>query len=117
MVLYDELGGATGVATALDRFYPKVLADPTMSRFFDGVDIEDLKKRIGSFMAMALGGQSDYRGPALRDVHGRMGISDETFDRFVGCFEGILTELGAGTDQITQVLVILNGARGEILNR
>jgi hemoglobin len=117
MVLYDELGGAAGVATALDQFYPKVLADPTLSPFFDGVDIEDLKKRIGSFMTTALGGQSDYRGPTLRDVHGRMGINDEIFDRFVGCFEGVLTELGAGTGQITQVLVILNDARSEILNR
>ncbi len=117
MVLYDELGGAAGVATALDQFYPKVLADPTLSPFFDGLDIELLKGRIGSFMAMALGGESDYRGPTLRDVHGKMGIDDEIFDRFVGCFEGVLTELGAGTEQITQVMALLNGARDEILNR
>jgi hemoglobin len=117
MVLYDEVGGAAGVATALDQFYPKVLADPTLSPYFDGVDIEDLKKRIGSFMAMALGGPSAYEGPTLRDVHGRMAINDEIFDRFVGTFEGVLTDLGAGTDQITQVMDLLNGVRGEVLNR
>jgi hemoglobin len=117
MALYDEVGGAAGVATALDQFYPKVLADPTLSPFFDGVDIEELKKRIGSFMAMALGGPSDYQGPTLRDVHSRMAVNDEIFDQFVGCFEGVLTELGAGTEQITQVLALLNGERGEILNR
>src|SRR5258708_5161102 len=76
-VLYDEVGGAAGVATALDQFYPKVLADPALSPFFDGVNIELLKKRIGSFMAMALGGPSDYRGPTLRDVHNRMSIDDK----------------------------------------
>jgi hemoglobin len=117
MVLYDELGGAAGVATALDQFYPKVLADPTLSQFFDGVDIEDLKKRIGSFMAGVLGGESDYAGPTLRAVHSGMAINDEIFDRFVGRFEGVLTELGAGTEQITQVLALLNGARGEVLTR
>ena len=42
---------------------------------------------------------------------------DEIFDQFVGLFEGVLTELGAGTEQITQVLALLNGERGEILNR
>lgn len=116
-MLYDEVGGAAGVATALDQFYPKVLADPALSPFFDGVNIELLKKRIGSFMAMALGGPSDYRGPTLRDVHNRMSIDDEIFDRFVGCFEGVLTELGAGTEQITQVMALLDGERSEILNR
>ena len=59
MALYDELGGAAGVSTALGQFYPKVVADPTLSPFFDGVDLEDLAKRIGSFMAMATGGPAD----------------------------------------------------------
>ena len=84
---------------------------------YRGVDIEDLKRRIGSFMAKAIGGPSDYQGPTLRDVHGRMAINDEVFDQFVGCFEGVLTELGAGTEQSTQVLALLNGVRGEVLNR
>ena len=117
MALYDELGGAAGVSTALGQFYPKVLADPTLSPFFDGVDLEDLAKRIGSFMAMATGGPADYQGPTLREVHGRMALTDEIFDEFVGTFEGVLTELGAGTEQITQVMALLNGARGEVLNR
>ena len=42
MALYDELGGAAGVSTALGQFYPKVVAVPTLSPFFDGVDLEDL---------------------------------------------------------------------------
>ena len=46
-----------------------------------------------------------------------MALTDEIFDEFVGTFEGVLTELGAGTEQITQVMALLNGARGEVLNR
>jgi len=117
MVLYDELGGAAGVSTALGKFYPRVLADPTLSPFFEGVDFDDLAKRVGSFMAMATGGPADYQGQTLREVHTGMALSDEIFDRFVGTFEGVLTELGAGTEQITQVMALLNGARGEVLNR
>src|SRR2546427_156522 len=54
MSLYNDLGGTAAVTTALDHFYPKVLADP-LSPFFEGVNIEGLKKRIEPFMAMAPG--------------------------------------------------------------
>ena len=64
MALYDELGGAAGVSTAVwDSSIRRCSADPTLSPFFDGVDLEDLAKRIGSFMAMATGGPADYQGP------------------------------------------------------
>ena len=72
MSLYDDLGGAAAVTAALDQFYPKVLADPRISPFFEGVNIEGLKRRIAPFMAMALGGPSDYHGPTLRQTHARM---------------------------------------------
>jgi hemoglobin len=117
VVLYDELGGAAGISTALGEFYPKVLADPTLSPFFHGVDLDDLARRVGSFMAMAAGGPAEYQGPTLREVHQGMALSDEIFDRFVGTFEGVLVELGAGAEQISQVMTLLNGARGEVLNR
>ena len=72
MSLYDDLGGAAAVTAALNQFYPKVVADPRTSPFFEGVNIEGLKKRIEPFMAMALGGPSDYHGPTLRQSRARM---------------------------------------------
>ena len=40
MALHDDLGGAPAIAAALDRFYPKLLADPKLSPFFAGVNID-----------------------------------------------------------------------------
>ena len=37
MALYDDIGGAPAVRAALDAFYPRVLADTTLSPFFAGV--------------------------------------------------------------------------------
>lgn len=34
MALYDDIGGAPAVRAALDAFYPRVLADATLSPFF-----------------------------------------------------------------------------------
>jgi len=71
------------IAAALDRFYPKVLADPKLSWFFAGVDIDKLKIRIGAFFTMATGGPGGYAGPVLREVHARLaakGLNDDVFD-------------------------------------
>ena len=72
MTLYDQLGGAPAVSTALDRFYAKVKVDPLLSPFFAKTDFADLKKRAEGFFAFAAGGASDYRGPTLRQF-GAMG--------------------------------------------
>lgn len=40
MALNDDIGGPPAVRAALDAFYPRVLADATLSPFFLDVDIE-----------------------------------------------------------------------------
>jgi hemoglobin len=120
MSLYDDLGGAAAVTAALDKFYPKVLADPRLSPFFKGVNIEGLKKRISPFMAMALGGPSNYHGPTLRQTHAHMassGLDDSVFDAFLGHFEDVMKELGVPAGKIAEVMPIFHGARNDILNR
>ena len=120
MSIYDDLGGAPAIAAALDCFYPKVLADPRISPFFAGVNIEGLKKRIAPFIAMALGGPSDYHGPTLRHTHGRlasMGLDEGVFDAFLGHFWDALKELGVPAEKIAEIVPIFQGARNDVLNR
>lgn len=90
MSLFDELGGAPAITMALNKFHPKVLADPRTSPFFEGINIEGLKRRVEPFLAMALGGPNNYRGPTLRQSHSRLvskGLDDGAFDAFLGHFE------------------------------
>jgi hemoglobin len=120
MSLYDDLGGAAAVTAALDQFYPKILADPRTNPFFKGVNIEGLKRRIEPFMAMALGGPSDYHGPTLRQTHARLvskGLDDSVFDAFLGHFEDVMKELGVPAEKIAEVMPIFHGARRDVLNR
>jgi len=120
MSLYDDLGGAAAVSAALGQFYPKVLADPRTSPYFKGVDIEGLKKRIEPFMAMALGGPSNYHGPTLRKTHAHlvtMGLDDSVFDAFLGHFEDVMKELGVPASKIAEVMPIFRGARSDVLGR
>ncbi len=120
MALYDEIGGAAAVRAALDAFYPRVLADATLSPFFKGVNIERLKKTQEGFFAMALGGPNAYTGRSLVETHTRMtqtGLNDEVFDRFLTVFKGVVVDLGVPDGKIGEIMVLLEGARGQVLNR
>jgi hemoglobin len=120
MALYDDLGGAPAIAAALDNFYPKVLADPKLSPFFAGVNIDKLKIRVSSFFAMATGGPNTYAGRGMPEAHAKLlasGLNDDVFDSFVGLFEGALRELGVLESNVAQVMALLHGARNDVLNR
>ena len=50
--LYDQLGGEPAVNAAVDIFYRKVLADDRISRFFEGVDMEEQAAKQKAFLTM-----------------------------------------------------------------
>jgi hemoglobin len=54
--VYDEIGGADSVSAAVQHFYEKVLADPTLASYFEGIDVPKLKAHQRAFIAAALGG-------------------------------------------------------------
>jgi truncated hemoglobin YjbI len=116
----DDIGGAPAVRAVLDAFYPRVLADATLSAFFLGVDIERLKRSQEAFFAMALGGPNAGTERILHAAHVRTrqrGADDAVFDRFVVVFRGVLIDLKVPHGRIHQWLAVLEGARGQILNR
>ena len=118
--LYEELGGAAAIEAALDVFYEKVMADPRVSIFFDGVDVQRVKDKQKAFMTIALGGESDYDGRGLRAAHARArarGLDGERFDTFVGHFSDTLAELGVDEPKIEQVMEIVYGGRDHVLGR
>ena len=120
MSLYDDIGGAPAIRAALDVLYPRVLADGMLSAFFLGVDMERLKKAQEAFFATALGGPNTYAGRSLHDAHvktRRRGLNDEVFDHFLTVFKRVLVDRGLPEGQIGEWLAVVEGARGQILNR
>jgi truncated hemoglobin YjbI len=120
MSLYDDVGGASGVRTVLDAFYSRALADPVLSRFFLGVDIERLKTSEAHFYATALAAGDASHGRSLEEAHARprqRGLNTRVFDQFVVVFRRVLVDRGMDARTIGEWLTVLEGARGQILNR
>ena len=81
--MYDELGGDAAIDAALDAFDVKILADPQVNGYFDGVDMVRLKGHAKAFLTMAFGGPSHYMGRDLTSAHERprsMGLNDDAVD-------------------------------------
>lgn len=103
MSIYDAIGGAPSVSAAVDKFYGKVLDDPQLEHFFDGVDMDRLKSHQRAFIAAAIGGPELYRGRDMAAAHANLGITDSDFNAVVGHLVSTLEELGVPDDIIGDI--------------
>jgi hemoglobin len=120
MSLYDDLGGDDAIAAALDKFYVKVLADPQVSVYFDGLDVDRIKAKQRDFLAMAFGGPNRYDGRDLRQAHTvprQRGLDEDGYNVFMGHFRHTLAELGVPDTKIAEVMAIANTGKDDVLGR
>jgi hemoglobin len=92
---YAAIGGATAVREAVDRFYARVLADPDLVGYFDGVDLAQLKRHQALLLTELLGGPAGYRGRDLATAHAKLAITEAHFTKVGAHLLGALGEAGA----------------------
>ncbi|WP_101831249.1 group I truncated hemoglobin, partial [Frankia canadensis] len=94
MSTYDTIGGAASVQAAVDDFYVRINADPSLAPYFAGRDIASLKEHQRAFIAAAIGGPEVYQGRPMRAVHQPLGITDAHFDAVVTHLLAAISGLG-----------------------
>lgn len=118
--LFERLGGADAVNTAVDIFYRKVLADDRVNYFFEGVDMEKQIQKQKGFLTMVFGGPNNYTGKDMREGHRHLikkGLNDSHVDIIIEHLGGTLKELGAKEEDIAEVAGIANSVRDDVLDR
>lgn len=115
MSIYDSIGGAPAVAAAVDDFYTRVLADPTLTHFFDDVDMSRLKAHQRGFIAAAIGGPEIFAGRKMAAAHAGLAITDTDFDAVVTHLVATLTGLGVPDETIDQIGGTLAPLRSQIV--
>jgi hemoglobin len=100
---FEELGGDAGVKTAVAIFYNRVLADPELAPFFDGVDVGRLRMHQRAFLTAALGGPELFTGRGLEQAHAGRGIDDAAFDRLLDHLAETLGDLGLSAGSVAVV--------------
>jgi hemoglobin len=119
MSLYEEIGGEQSIQAALERFYDKVMEDRRVSRFFEDLDVDRIKRKQKAFLSMAFGGPSAYDGRDLRAAHAyavAQGLGEAEYEVFMGHFRDTLEELGVPDPQVRRILDIAATGRDDVLN-
>ena len=118
--LFEKLGGEAAVNAAVDIFYRKVLADPSISHFFDTTDMAAQHAKQKSFLTMAFGGPNNYSGTDMRTAHAplvKKGLNESHFNAVAGHLQATLEELNVPSDLIGEVMAIAGSTKDDVLNR
>lgn len=102
-MLYEEIGGATVLRTAVAVLYQRVLADPALAPWFVGVDMVRLRAHQHAFLTSALGGPNVFAGRDLADAHKGLHVSAAAFDRLTEHLTAVLRDLGVAPDAVAEV--------------
>ena len=109
--LLSSVGGPAGVASTVDDLYRRLLEDQLIAPYFDGVDLDDVRRHMRDFLIGALGERQNYRGRDLRVAHAGLAITDEAFDRTVSHLLDALETHGMPLQMIDDVVLELAALR------
>ena len=112
---YDLVGGGPAVAQVVEVFYQRVTADAELAHYFEGVDLNRLKRHQALLVSQVMGGPTAYDGRELNVAHAPLGITDEAFDRVVAHLAATLADAGVPDDVIGRVGGALGGTRSDIV--
>lgn len=112
---YEALGAHPGIRRAVEQFYERIAADPSLNRFFAGADLDRLRAHQVELLAAAVGGPGEYTGRQMAQAHRGLHITDVAFDRVLGHLNAALVDVGADERTIRQVLGALSQMRLDIV--
>ena len=115
MTLYERLGEEVGIRAAVDDFYVRVVGDPQLAPFFEGIDLPGLRRHQTALLVQVTGGPVEYSGRDLAAGHAGLGITPADFDRVVGHLVATLTALGVSSEDIGDVGAALTAHRDQIV--
>jgi hemoglobin len=118
--LYEQLGGDAMVAKTVTRFYGRVVADPLLRPFFEGMDMRRMEAMQKAFLTTAFGGPNAYSGRDMRRAHERLvqrGMGDAHFDAVVKHLDSTLAELEVNKTLRDWARALTESLRKDILGR
>ena len=118
--LYKRLGGYDAIAAVTDDFVPRLVADPTLAKYFTGAG-NDTKMHIRQlavdFICFATGGPCVYIGRSMKTAHAGLGISESEWDTSVKHFTASLDKFKVPMQEKTELLAAVTGLKADIVEK
>jgi hemoglobin len=136
--LYERLGGQAGISNLVADSTQRVMEDPRVNWTRQGVthggisflhkgksetwnltpeNVEQLKKHMVEFLALATGGPAQYTGKPIEAAHANMQISNPEFDAAIGDLKASLDVLKIPNKEQKELLAIVESTRPQIVTK
>ncbi len=106
---------SAAVRSAVDIFTTRLLADPAISHYWEGIDMARLRSHQKAFLISALGGQDLYSGRDMRAAHAELGIDAVDYERVFDHLLASMREVGISEDVVVGASRHLSGLRHQIV--
>jgi hemoglobin len=116
--LYGRIQYAGGLRRLVDKLYPRVLDDPSLTRYFKHLDegqLKGLRWHMLTLLAVVTGGPSKYQGRDLHKAHAELHITSAAFDRVVWHLQRTLQELEIQDQDQQAILAAVQARRHEVV--
>ena len=135
--LFERIGGEQGINAIVEDFVQRAMADPRVNWSREGVRhggvlgvrrksstwnadaqrVDQLKKHMAQFLALATGGPVQYDGRGMREVHRNMKITNAEFDAAMGDLRATLENLGVPIQEQKELLAVVESTRPQIVEQ
>jgi methyl-accepting chemotaxis protein len=102
--LFAQLGGKASVASIVDRFYEKMLADPDIRPLLAKANLGALKQRQSQYLTQALGGPADAKNRVTAPAHAHLLTQPRHVERATTHLALALSEMNMAPDLVDAVM-------------
>lgn len=115
VLLYDRLGGKSGITVVVDEFVGNVAKDDRINDRFATTDIPRLKEHLVNQVCMATGGPCAYTGRDMKTTHAGMRITNADFTALVEDLVAALESLKVPQQEQHELLALLGPMKPDIV--
>lgn len=113
--LYERLGGYDGIRTVVDDFYDRLVDDEQLGPFFEGADMEKLRRTQTDFLCEAAGGPETYDAEPVREAHLHIPFTPAHIQRAIDLLYESLEEFDVPDDDADKVVNAIAAYQDDLL--
>jgi hemoglobin len=119
--LYERLGGVYSIATVVDDFIDRVMADsrlnanPAVDEAHHKVPPAGFKYLATEMVCWATGGPQKYTGRSMADSHRHLNITPQEWEAFMDDFQQTLDKFQVPAAEQAELKAIVQSTYGDIV--
>jgi hemoglobin len=113
--LFDRLGGEEKIHAMLKEVVRLHNENETIAYLMEGVDGDELARKVAEFVISGTGGPAVYEGRELKESHAHLKLTNDTFMAAGHDVIQAMKNLGHGENEINEVVCILVSLRDQVV--